>query len=96
MSFMRGEWYIYPSDAGVVIQHHTGSVVLPDDIAEDLAAMIWHKLDEPKRQAVLERVAQNYAGNGGADGVLRLLGRPTMMDMVDEALKAEGLPGLTP
>ena len=86
MSYMRGEWYIYPSDGGLQIEGPGGRLTLPDEIAVDLAAMIWHRQTPEQQQVVLQRVADNYDGNFGADGVMKALGRQSVMDLVAQDL----------
>lgn len=93
MSFMRGEWYIYPTDGGVLINHHSGSVLMPLDVLQELAAMIWHNMEPEAQQAAVRRAAENHAGNFSADGVLRALGLPTAVDMVRQALADLPRPG---
>lgn len=93
MAYMRGNPYIYPRDiqdvSGVQIETNTGSIFLRDEVMQDLAVMVLSRLSDDELADVVRRVAANYGGNIGADGVMERLGLPSVMDQVKAALGEE-------
>lgn len=91
MSYMRGVPYIYDDGVDLVIVSGT-SVHVPRAKAEELAAMIWHKMTPEEQRAAMERVVEEHAGNFSADGVLKAMGMLTSVEVLAEfarTLKAE-------
>lgn len=84
MAFMTGEWNVFDSGNAVVIDgpRAVECAVLPLDIVEDLAAMLWHRMTPEHQKEVMTRVVARWGGNLGADGVLAALGMETNMEKV--------------
>jgi hypothetical protein len=91
MSFMRyarGTPYAYRVvDGGLFIAYAGRDVEIPWERAEELAAMIWHGIEPERRREVLERTAEEHAGNFGCDPVLAELGLRTAAQMMAEQVE---------
>jgi hypothetical protein len=87
MAYMRGEPYVYSDGTHIHIYYEEGRAILPIEIMEELAAMIFFKIPEDRRREVLERTYENNAGNIGCDGVAVELGKDTSMETAKKLLK---------
>lgn len=83
MSYMRGVPYVYDDGVDLVIIAGT-KVSIPRAKAQELAAMIWHKMTPEEQQAAMRRVVEEHAGNFSADGVLKAMGEQTSTEYLAE------------
>ena len=94
MSYMRGEWYVYSDGEYLNIIHGETSVRMPTETAEELALMLaLEMIEEGNIEATAKRIADKHHGNCGADAVAKLIGLPSMFEMVEglvAAAKGEG------
>lgn len=85
---MRWPWYIHRADGTVYFEGPDGqSMRMPEPVLEELAAMVWLRIPEDQRDAVLRRTAEQHGGNLGADGVMRELGEPTVLEIVNRSVR---------
>lgn len=94
---MRGVPYIYPSNDGkLVIETGAGHAEITLEQAEELAAMIWFRIEPERRHEVLVRAYEFHFGNFGCDGVAAELGRPSSVDLMREWAQQQGIDAAQP
>ena len=91
MSYMCGDYYIYPTEDGIRIHTTTQSdLFLPQHIFDALVVMRYAQLEEEELEAgspladFEKEVAKKYVSNGSSSALARKYGMETFKDALSE------------